>query len=359
MASNTLANVYARDQLDQALLAEAIRNSNVWNSGLVTIDPKLAEFVGAAEGRKLHRVGYKDQPDPLLTGNAAQATTHNPGYTDDGSTDLIPNASSTYEYDSVKSIVAYGLGQKEIMKTLNFLDDPISALNSRMTNYWSRYFDIYVINMLKGLFLDNVGNDSGDMVAGDGTAAISDDLIIDAFGTLGDAAELGGNIIILHSLSMNVLRKAQLIDSIPSAANPNVNFEYFQGNRCIVSDYVPVYTNATNDVAISILAKPGSVSFGQSDNEIIPSEIWRNPMASVGGGEEVLITRQQFAFECPGFSWEDDTVTGSAAGAAIGGSGGTKLWPCPADAALAANWDRVLDRKAIPISFLHTSEQPS
>lgn len=358
MAMNTLQTIYARDQLDQAMLAEAIRNSNVWNSGLVTIDPALSKFVGDAEGRKITRVGYNDISDPLLTGNAVQSTTHNPGYTDDQSTDLIPNASSTYNYDVVKAVVAYGLGQKEIIKTCSYLPDPIAALNGRMTNYWSRFFDMWTINMLKGVFVDNKSNDSGDMVAGDGTAAMSDDLIIDAFATLGDAAELGGNIIILHSKSINVLRKAQLIDTIPSANNPAVMFEYFQGNRCIVSDNVPSYTNGSAATTVSILAKPGVCGFGQSDNGIIPSEIYRNPLAAVGGGEETLITRQQFAFETFGFSWEDDTVTGSVASGAIGGSGGTKLWPCIADQALAANWDRVLARKAIKISFLHTSETP-
>ncbi len=359
MATNTLQTIYARDQLDEAMLATAIRNSNVWNSGLVSVDPSLSKFVGDAEGRKITRVGYNDIPDPLLTGNATQSTTHNPGYTDDQTTDLIPNASSTYTYDTVKAVTAYGLGQKEIVKTCSFLPDPIAALNSRMTNYWSRYFDIWTIQMMKGIFLDNTDNDSGDMVAGDGTAAISDDLIIDAFGTLGDAAELGGNIIILHSLSMNVLRKAQLIDAIPSATNPAVAFEFFQGNRCIVSDNVPVYSNGSNSTAVSILAKPGSCSFGQSSTGIVPSETYRNPLSAVGGGEETLITRQQFAFETPGFSWADHTVSGSVASGNIGGSGGTKLWPCPTDVALAANWNRVLGRKAVQISFLHTLEQPA
>lgn len=356
MAPNTLANIYAQDTVDQALLAEAIRNSNVWNSGLVSIDPKLSEFVGSAEGRKISRVGYKDQPDPLETGNAVQATTHNPGYTDDSDTLLIPNASSKFSYDVVKAVVAYGLGQKEIIKTCSMLPDPIAALGGRMTNYWSRFFDMWTVAMLKGIFLSNLGDDN-DMIIGDGTDPISDDLIIDTFATLGDAAENTGNIIILHSKSMNVLRKAQLIDSIPSATNPAVNFEYFQNNRCIVTDHVPLYTNGTSPTAVTIICKPGSCAFGQSDNEIVPSELWRDPRSGVGGGEEMLITRQQFAFETYGFTWTDTTVTGSVAQAAIGGLGSTDLWPAMVDQALAANWDRVLERKQVKICFLHTSEK--
>ena len=58
-----------------------------------------------------------------------------------------------------------------------------------------------------------------------------------------------------------------------------------------------------------------------------------------------------------GYTWEDDTVTGSVASGAIPGlDSTTKLWPCPADVALAANWNRVIARKKIKLAFVHTSE---
>ena len=355
MAVNTLTEIYAQDPLDQALVDESIRKAAVWNSGLVTIDPSLANFVGMGEGRKISRVGYTDQADPLLTGNATQSSTHNPGYPDDSSTNLISNASSTYTYDAVKTYVAYSLGQKEIIKTCSFLPDPIAALNGRMSNYWARYFDIYATNILKGVYADNKANDSSDMIAGTGVAAVDADSILDGFATLGDAAALGGSVMICNSAVAFVLRKAQLIDSIPSAENSAVMFEYFQGNRMIVSNNGP-----TDTTCVTILAEPGILEFGQSTNNIIPSELWRDPTESVGGGEEQLLTRQQFSMHPMGFTWEDDTVSGSVASGTIPGLGTTtKLWPCPTDMALAANWDRVIARKKIKIAFLHTSEVPA
>lgn len=355
MAVNTLTEIYARDSLEQAMINESVRKSAVWNSGMVTIDPALAKMVGDGEGRKINRVGYNDQADPLATGNAAQATTHNPGYPDDSATTLISNASSTYMYDAVKTVVAYSLGQKEIIKACSFLPDPVSALNNRMTNYWARYFDMYAVSILKGIYADNKANDSSDMIAGDGSGPITADLILDGFATLGDAANLGGSILIVNSAVAFVLRKAQLIDAIPSAENSAVMFEYFQGNRMIVSNQGP-----TDTTCVSILAEPGTMEIGQSANDIVSSETYRDPTVGVGGGEEQLITREQFAMHCMGFTWEDDTVSGSVSSGAIPGlSNGTKLWPCPADMALAANWDRVLDRKSVKISFLHTSETPA
>lgn len=357
MGVDTLDTIYAQDTMDRALLDESIRKSAVWNSGLVAIDPKLTELVAVGEGRKISRIGYVDTADPLLTGNAAQATTHNPGYPDDSNTLLIPNSNAQYSYDAVKTYAAHSLGQKEIVKTCSYLPDPVSALNGRESFYWARYFDMYATSILVGLLLDNIANDSGDMLYGDGTAPVDENVILDGFATLGDAAELGTGVMIVHSKVAFVLRKAQLIDSIPSAQNPAVNFEYFQGVRMLVSDQVPVMNNGSNNTCVSILATGPILEFGQSDANIIPSETWRDPRVAVGGGEEQLITRQHFSMHATGFSWLDDTVTGSVASGTIAGlDSGTKLWPCPADLQLAANWDRVIARKKIKLAYVWTSE---
>lgn len=359
MAPNTLATIYARDLLNQALITESVRKSVVWNSGLVATDPALSELVGQGEGRKMNRVGYNHIPNPLTTGNAAQATTHNPGYMDDSSTKLIPNASSVYEYDAVKCMVAYGLGEKEIIKAVNFLDDPVTALGGKMTDYWATFFDYYAIYQLLGVFNNNIASDSSDMIFGDGTDVADEDILIDGWGTMGDAAEMAGGVLVCHSLVAKKLRKLQLIDSIPSATNPAVSFEYFQQARMLVSDETPTYTNGTNDTCLSILAYPGVMEFGQSTNNIIPSEVHRDPTEGVGAGESQLITRQQFSMSTVGHSWKDAVVSGSVAAGAIGGSGGTKLFPSIADQAAATNWARVLDRKSVRIAYVHTSEIPA
>ncbi len=360
MPTSKLANIYAQDLLNQALINEAVRKSVVWNSGMVATDPELSQLVATGEGRKINRVGYNDLPEPVEGGNTVQAGVHNPGYMDDSDTLLVPNNTDTWEYTNVKCATAYALGEKQIIKTCNWLPDPVAALNTRVSTYWAKFFDMYAIAMLMGVFADNVANDGLDMVYGDGTDPVDETLLIEGWGTMGDAAELGSGIFICHSMVAKSLRKQQLIDTIASADNPHVNFEYFQGARMLVSDQTPLYTNGADDTCLSILAQPGTMEFGQSTNGIIPSETWRDPRSGVGGGEEMLITRQLFSMGITGFSWEDDTVTGSVAAGAIGGlDTGTKLFPSIADQRVAANWDRVLDRKKIKIAFVHTSEKPA
>lgn len=353
MGFNTLTEIYAKDKVDRAVIDESIRKSVVWDSGLVAIDPKLNELVAVAEGRKIERIGWVDLADPLLTGNAVQATTHNPGYPDDSNTDIIPNANNQYSYTAVRCMANYSMGQKEIVKALGYVTDPVGELGGRTSNYWSRYFDMYGTSMLVGVFEDNLANDAGDMIYGDGTTAIDEMAILNGFKTFGDSANMGTGVMICHSNVAFALRTAQLIDTIPSAINPAVNFEYFQGIRMLVSDNVPVKSGT----CITILADASAIEFGASTNNIIPSEVWRNPLAGVGGGEEQLITRQNFAMHVMGYSWLDDTVTGAVASGSIPGlDTTTELWPCPADLQLAANWNRVIARKKVRLAFLWTSE---
>lgn len=360
MAVDTLTEIYAQDMVDYAVINESLRKSVLWNAGVIAVDPKLAKLVAAGEGRKISRVGWNDLPDPLLTGNATQATTHNPGYADDSATNIIPNANSNYMYDAVKCMTNHAMGQREIIKAVSFVEDPVGALNGRVSNYWARYFDMYATSMLVGVFNDNDDNDSNDMIIGDGTDPVDENILVDGFGTLGDAAEFGTGVMIVHSNTAKVLRKAQLIDTIPSAENSAVNFEYFQGVRMLVSDNVPVKNNGATDTCISILIQGSPIMFGNSDANIIPSEIWYDPRVGVGSGETQLFTRQDFSMHVEGFSWLDATVTGSVASGSIPGlTSTTKLWPCPADMQLAANWNRVLPRKAIKIAYVWTSETGS
>lgn len=352
MASSNLTNIYAVDSFNEAMINETTYKSALLNSGILEEDGEVAQFIAQGHGRKVTNIGYNDIPDPVSGGNVAQGGTHNPGYTDDSGTDLVPNSASTYQYDMVKCIPAYALGQKEIVKTCSFLADPITALNGKMAGYWARFFDMYGVAQLNGIFADNVANDAGDMVAGDGTTAVDADLMIDTMQTMGDAAEYGMGTWIMNSKVVSALRKAQLIDSIPSAENAAVNFDYFQGVRVITSDQ----GQSSGGTAVSTFCMPGAMTLARSTQNIIPSETYRLPLQGVGAGEEMLITRQQFAMGTKGFSWLDAIVSGSVASGAIGGVGGTELWPSIADQAQVTNWNRVVDRKNVKLAFMHTSE---
>lgn len=352
-----LSDIYAQDLLNEAMTKVVPYKSAVLNTGLLKNDPALETLLVASQGRKIENVGYVDFADPLETGNAAQTTTSNPAYSDDSDTVIGTNNISTYTQWMVKCMVNFAFGEKQVVRTVNYLPDPVDAMNGMVAGYWARYFDKYGIAQLKGVYANNVANNSSDMIAGDGSEVIDNDLILDAFGTMGDAAMVDG-VMILHSKQKLALQKLQLIEARPAAENPAVAFEYYFGTniRVIVSDNVPVVAagEGTTGTATAIIAMPGVLGFNESTQGIIPSDYDYNPAIGQGAGEAKVITRKQFAMAPMGHSWTDTTVTGSVATAAIGGIGGTKLFPCIADQALAANWTRVLDRKSIPLAFLTT-----
>ena len=79
-------------------------------------------------------------------------------------------------------------------------DDPMGAIASLVAEYWARRYQAVLVSSLKGIFADNVANDSSDMVSdiaiedGDNATAanlMSGDAFIDGQATFGDA--IGGN----------------------------------------------------------------------------------------------------------------------------------------------------------------------
>ena len=55
-------------------------------------------------------------------------------------------------------------------------DDPMKRINERVAAYWARQFDDIAISSVRGVFADNIANDSSDMVnsiATDGAGAIT------------------------------------------------------------------------------------------------------------------------------------------------------------------------------------------
>ena len=68
------------------------------------------------------------------------------------------------------------------------------------------------------------------------------------------------------------------------------------------------------------------------------TEIENKPSSGNGGGQQILHSRLNLAVHPAGFSWVEGSVADES--------------PTIAELALAANWNRILDRQAIPIAFL-------
>lgn len=215
--------------------------------------------------------------------------------------------------------------------------DALGRIQNRTSAYWTRVLQTRLIASLNGVLADNVASDSGDMVddisAATGDASLfSASAVIDAAGTLGDAMR-GLSAIAMHSDVYKDALKNDLIATVPDSRGGFI--QSFRGLALIVDDGMPVKAG----VYTSILFGRGAVGFGVTAPAIAKgTQIEELPSAGNGGGQQVLHSRVNTAIHPAGFTWLEGSVANDS--------------PTLAELALAANWNRVIERKAIPLAFL-------
>lgn len=322
MATTRLSDVIVPEQWTPNFLLESPELVALFNSGIVTPDPVLGQLANG-EGHTFHIRHMND-----LVNNAENISSDDPAETS------TPDKTSGGQQLAVKLARNKSWSSMDLVAAFH-TPDPVATIRSRVASYWARRFQAATVSVLNGVMARNIAADSGDMVHAAPTAEISGDAILSAKATMGDAAE-ALDAIVMHSIKYTALQKANLIQYLRDG-DANVQFPTYLGYRVIVDDGVPVDTTGDDPVYTSILFGSGAlrIGFGQPKT---PVEVERKPDAGNGEGEEVFYSRQHFILHPAGFSY-----TGSA--------------PNPANAALATagNWNRVFDRKQVPIAFLQTA----
>lgn len=216
-------------------------------------------------------------------------------------------------------------------------DSAMERIQARAVAYWDRQFQRRLMSSLNGILADNVANDAGDMVKDisgltGGNEKFSASAVIDAAGTLGDSMR-DLVAIAMHSDTYKLALKNDLIDTVQQSDGGF--FQTFRGLAVIVDDGMP----ASAGTYTTVLFGRGAVGYGISPPRIAEgTEIEGKPSAGNGGGQQILHSRINLAIHPAGFTWKDTSV------AAIS--------PTIAELAIATNWDRVFERKAIPLAFL-------
>lgn len=334
MATVQIADIYNPLVFSAAEQEKQLELNAFLASGVMTMDPRI-NGMASVGGNKGELPFFK----PLGT--------EEPNYSSDD-----PGANSTPN-KIVSAKMEYRLAsQNNSWSTMDLavelaLDKPADAITGRIGSYWATTNERRVIQSLVGVLADNVANDAGDMVvdvatdaAGAPVAAelISGEAIIEAEQTAGDH-QGGFTAIAMHSRLFSNLRKQQLIDFIRDAEN-NTQFATYDGKRVVVDDSLPAVAGANRITYTSVLFGAGSVASGNGMVEN-PSELDRLPSAGNGGGQSVIHSRRSDIIHPLGFSFTSAAVAGQSA--------------TLAELATATNWDRVWERKNVPIAFLKTN----
>lgn len=330
-----ISDVIVPEVFTPYMMRETKTKSAIFQSGILRSDPSLSSFLSSG-GRTTNVPFWKDLADD--ESNVAN---------DDPDTDAVAKKITTGNDIARRQVRTMGWSTADLTAELAG-DDPARAIASRVSNYWTRQFQTFLVSTLHGVYLDNVANDSSDMVNDIGTDGggavtsaelVSADAILDTRQTMGDAmSDL--RTLIMHSVVYTRLSKQNLIDFIPDSEG-KVNFPTYLGYNVIVDDGVKKIVGSNRTKYVTYLLGADALCFNETP---LPNAVAydRDESKANGMGIEELWTRRQFVMHPYGIKWTDSSVSAE--------------FPTNAELALATNWDRVYaERKQIPISFLLTN----
>lgn len=227
------------------------------------------------------------------------------------------------------------------------LQDPVEGITNQIGQFWATDDEQRLIYSCRGILAANIANNSGDMridIATDAVGApadaekISGSAVVDVCQTLGDHS-FAITTIAMHSAPFATLQKQKLIEYVKKAET-DIAIPTYLGKRVIVDDSLPAISG-TNRIKYTSILFGGSV-FGSADVPVqTPSEMKRDPDAGNGGGQDTIFSRVNNICHPMGFSFLSASVAGKSA--------------TYAELAMAANWNRVVARKLVPMAFLVTN----
>lgn len=251
------------------------------------------------------------------------------------------------EQASRKAFLNKGLSATDLASELAMGPRAMEHIRARMDTYWMRQWQRRLIASANGVLADNIAANSGDMVknvasesiAGQSaTTKFNRDAFTDAVYTMGDAAEQL-RAIAVHSRVMSQMVKNDDIVYIPDSQG-QLTIPTYMGLRVIVDDGLTVTAGTTDGFKYtSVLFGPGAFGYGEGV-PIVPVEVQRDEAAGNGAGVETLWTRKTWILHPFGFK---NTGTPAATSFSL-----TEL-------AAATTWERVVERKNVPMAFLITN----
>lgn len=269
-------------------------------------------------------------------------------YTDDDpGNSATPQKVTQGEQIARKAFVNQGWQSADLASELALGGTAMEAVRARTDRYFMRQWQRRLVAATNGVLADNVANDSGDMVVDVAEEAIASqtadtrfnrDVFTEAVYTLGDAAS-DLTAITVHSAVMTQMVKNDDITFIPDSQG-NLTIPTYMGLRVIVDDGMTVTAGSTSGFKYtSVIYGPGAFGYGVGAPET-PVEVEREAAQGNGGGIETLWVRNTWILHPFGFQ-----QTGTPSGESF----------TQAELAAATSFDRVLERKLVPMSFLITN----
>lgn len=328
MAATRIADIIVPEVFNPYMNERIVNASRLVRAGIVTPDPAMNAL--AIQGGKLINLPFFKE----LSGDDEVLSDTTP---------LTVNPISTGQDVARLHMRGKAWGSNDLAKALAGAD-PMKAIGDFVLSWWDVKEQTLLVKTLAGMFADNAANDAGDLILdasiADGVNAtasnkIGGDVVLDAAQKLGDVQDRL-TAIAMHSVPYSRLLKLNLITFVPTA-DQSAQIATYLGKEVIVDDAMPVAAGGTSgNVYTSYLFGAGAIARGEGQAPT-PTETDRDTLQ----GEDILIHRRHFILHPRGVKWTESSVAGKS--------------PTNAEAALAANWDRVYNAKNIRIVQLRTN----
>jgi hypothetical protein len=329
-----LADVYQPLPFNRALDQKATELNRFFQSGILRADSTIDDM--ASSGGTTGELAFFDA-----------LATPEPNYsTDDPSSNSTPQGITGGKQIYRLAAMNQSWSTMDLARELG-LKDPLSAIVEKIAQYWATIEQRRLINSCVGILLDNVANDSSDMVldvSNNDAGPVLDAESLTAANLLA-AKQLKGDhagmltTLAVHSVIHTNLQTRNLITFV-SDSEGNVAFERYLTYNLVVDDDLPAVNLGNRIQYTSVLFAPGACGYGRG-RVAVPSEMDREPSAGDGGGQDLIYTRRNRIIHPYGFQFTSSSVAGQSA--------------TYAELANAANWDRVHSNKNIGMVFIRTN----
>lgn len=345
MPITTIGNIITGNipVLTSYMTQDPVEKTAFFQSGILTPTPYAAEIANGPSN--IANIPYWKPIDASIE----------PNYSNDVYEDIA--TPRNIETGDMMVRVAYlneGFGQADLTVELTS-KNPLESVAARLDNFWQRQAQRRLLATTLGIYNDNIGATDASHVQNDMVIDVSaaggfdPNAFIDATQTMGDGLNGAGGevlgVMAVHSYVYGQMRKAQLIDFIREADN-NTMIATYQGYRLVIDDQMTVIGTGAARKFVNVIFGNGAIGYGEGSPEH-PTAYERQEARGNGGGVEVLWSRKTWLMHPLGYSFLSATITGN----------GTETVPRSAswqDLTLAANWNRTMDRKQIPLAFLVT-----
>lgn len=341
-----LANIIDVEVFNDLPAVDSPETTAFFQSGVIARDAVL-DGLANSPGKTAEMHFWKDL-DPDVEQN----------YSNDNPADrATPLLIAQDEMFARKAFLNQGWTESDLAAELASGGNAMRRIRARIDTYWQRRWQRRLLSSAVGVLNNNLANDDGDMIHDislDNAGAPTEDnllsrrSVVAATFTLGDRFE-GIRTIAVHSVIAQRMIDNDEIEYIADSQG-QLTIPTYLGRRVVIDDSMPVLAAGTSGFRyVSVLFGTAMFGYGEGTPET-PTEVERDAAGGNGGGIETLWSRKTWLIQPLGHSFTSNTLTGPAAPKTPAGISATD-----ADLRLAVNWNRVYDRKLLPLAFLITN----